>query len=339
MSISLSKHQRAQILIALLGVGLAFALWPYATGLIGAPVLAVICRPSFVWLARKIPPSIAAGLVVALTVFLLLVPGLSLAALAISEAEEMAGGIRQSPVLGELRTWSLGGFAIGQRLVTLGENAGQWIGTGAFSLIGTATKFALNMTIAMFGLYFLLLTSGEAWETVSPYIPFSDKNTEKLRERFRDVTNSTVIGTGLTALVQGLLVGLAFKVFGLPSPFFWGVITAVLSVLPVVGSGLVWGPGVVALILSQRYFAGTALLLWGLVVVASTDNVLRPLVYKKWARIHPLVTIVGALAGIRFFGVLGLLIGPLALSYFFELIVMYKDEYIAKEDYIPYGAL
>jgi len=85
-------------------------------------------------------------------------------------------------------------------------------------------------------------------------------------------------------------------------------------------------------IVEGRYGAGIAILVWGLIIVGSVDNIIRPIVYNRWAKIHPIVTLVGALAGIRYFGILGLLIGPLALSYFFELIQMYREEYIEEED-------
>jgi predicted PurR-regulated permease PerM len=164
---------------------------------------------------------------------------------------------------------------------------------------------------------------------VRPYIPFSARNAEKLRQRFRDVTTSTLIGTGLTAVVHGILVGLGFWVVGLPNAVFWGVVTMVFAILPVVGSGLVWGPGVIALFIDHRPGPAVGLALWGAVVVGNIDYVIRPMVVRRWAHIHPLVTLVGALAGVRFFGLLGLLVGPLALSYFFELIKMYREEYLS----------
>jgi predicted PurR-regulated permease PerM len=113
---------------------------------------------------------------------------------------------------------------------------------------------------------------------------------------------------------------------------FWGVVTFIVSILPVVGSGLVWGPGAASLALAGRWGWAIALVLWGILVVGNVDNVLRPLVYRRWARIHPFVTVIGAFAGIRWFGLLGLLIGPLAISYFFELIRMYRDEYLRSEE-------
>ena len=92
--------------------------------------------------------------------------------------------------------------------------------------------------------------------------------------------------------------------------------------------GLVWGPGAIALFLDHRVGAALVLAFVGLVVVGNVDYIIRPMVFRRWANIHPLVTLVGALAGVPFFGILGLLIGPLALSYFFELIKMYREEYL-----------
>src|SRR5436190_1826278 len=143
-----SNHQRAAILLLLLGAALVIALSPYGTGLIGIPVLYAVFAPVH-----------------------------------------------------------------------------EWLGSSAFGLVGTATRVVLNLTISLFGLFYLLLRPQETWDAVRPYIPFSAKNTEKLRQRFRDVTSATIIGTGLTAAVQGLLVGLGFWLTGLPNAVFWGVVT------------------------------------------------------------------------------------------------------------------
>jgi predicted PurR-regulated permease PerM len=140
-----------------------------------------------------------------------------------------------------------------------------------------------------------------------------------------------LIGTGLTASIQGLLVGVGFWVTGIPNALFWGVVTVIVAILPVVGSALVWGPGVAHLALVGRYGWAIALAVWGVVLVGNIDNVIRPMVFRRWAQIHPFITIIGAFAGIQYFGLLGLLIGPLAISYFFELIQMYRQEYLEDE--------
>lgn len=325
-----TDRQRAALLVALLGIGLALALAPYATGLIGAVVLYVILAPLNAALRRRLSPPATASLLTVLAIVLVLVPGLSFAGLIVSQAQEIATGVVESPLLKRLADPHLriGGFAIGPRLAALGENLVTWIGSSAFGLIGTATRLALNLTIAFFGLYFLLLRPKESWELVSRYIPFSHENTEQLRQRFRDVTNSTLVGTLLVAAVQGAMVAAAFAVAGLSNAVFWGAVTAIFAILPLVGSGMIWGPGAVLLALDGRWGAGIALAVWGLLVVGMVDNVLRPLIYRRWASIHPLVTLVGAIGGVRYFGILGILIGPLALSYFFELTRMYHQEYV-----------
>src|SRR5436305_9395398 len=247
-----TNHQRAALLVVLLGVALVIALTSYATGLIGIPVLYAVFTPVHEWLSLRVRPKLAASLVVALALFLIVVPGVSSAGLIVGQAQEIAGGVMRNPLLGRLRALRLGGMDLGPRLADLGAQVVAWIGSSAFGLVGTATRLALNLTISLFGLFYLLLRPGETWEAVRPYIPFSAKNTEKLRQRFRDVTTSTIIGTGLTAAAQGAILGLAFWIVGLPNALFWGVVTMVFGILPIVGSGLVWVPAAIALLISNR---------------------------------------------------------------------------------------
>ncbi len=308
-----------------------FALWPYTTGLVGGPVLFVIFRPAFRRLSPPLRPAVAAAVAVVLAVILLILPSLTVAGMVVGEVDDVIRRATESNLVGRLSELRVGPFALGPQLVTLGEAALGWVGASALNVVGAATRVALNVTIAMFGLYYLLLRSDAAWTRLAPYIPFNETNTLRLRTRFRDVTYSTLIGTGLIALVQGLLMAVSFWLVGLPSPLFWGVVTAVVSILPVVGSGLVWVPGAAALLFGGQYVAAGALTAIGVIIVGGADNVIRPIIYNHWAKIHPIVTLVGALAGIRFFGLLGLLIGPLALSYLFELIGMYREEYLEDE--------
>jgi predicted PurR-regulated permease PerM len=327
-----TKRDRAAFLIFILGMALVWTLWPFSTGLIGAPVLYVVFAPLYHWLARWIKPGVAAGVVVLLGLILVLGPGVSFLGIIAGEAQDIASGVIRSPILTRLRELRIGPYDVGAQIEALGSRLVAFIGSSALALLGTATRLAIQLTIAFFGLYYLLLRPQTAWKQVQPFIPFSRHNAEILRDRFRDVTISTLIGTGLTASVQGLLVGLAFWVTGIPNALFWGVVTIVLAILPVVGSGLVWGPGVLSLALEGQYGRAIGLALWGVIVVGNVDNVIRPIVFRRWAKIHPFITIIGAFAGIQYFGLLGLLIGPLAISYFFELIRMYRAEYLEDED-------
>lgn len=324
-----TNHQRAAFIIGLLGLALVVALMPFATGLLAIPVLYVVFDPLHRWLERHVKARAAAALVILTALFVIVVPGVSFATLIVTQAQEIASGVVQSPLLARLQQLHIGNTDLGPQLADLGSKVVSWIGSSAFGLIGTATRLTLNLVISLFGLYYLLLRAPETWEALRPYIPFSAENAERLRQRFRDVTTSTVIGTGLVAVIQGALVAVAFLVTGIPNAVFWGVVTVVFAILPVVGSGMVWAPGVLSLALDHRYTAAVLLALWGILVVGNVEYIIRPMVFRRWANIHPLVTLVGALAGVPYFGILGLLIGPLALSYFFELIRMYREEYLA----------
>ena len=327
-----TERQRAAWLVLALGIALTVALWPFSTGLIGAPVLYVVMAPLHRWLSRWMPPWFAAGVVIVLAIILILGPGLSFLGLIATEAQDMATGVIRSPLLARISRIRVGPYQVGAQLEQVGSQVVSFIGASALGLIGTATRAGIQLTIAFFGLYYLLLAPQMTWRAVRPFIPFSPASAEILRRRFADVTISTLVGTGLTATVQGIAVGLAFWVVGLSNPLFWGVVTIVFAILPVVGSGLVWGPGAAALAMDGRYGAAIGLAVWGIVVVGNVDNVIRPIVFRRWAQIHPFVTVIGAFMGLRYFGLLGLLIGPLAISYFFELIRMYRVEYLEDEE-------
>src|SRR5213595_4124371 len=274
-----SKQQSAAAIVLLLGVAIVIALSPYVTGLVGIPVLYAVFAPVQQWLARRMREQLAAILVVALALFLIVVPGVSFAGLVVGQAQQIAGSVVRNPILGRLAELKIAGVDLGPRIADLGAQVVSWIGSSAFGLIGTATRLALNLTISLFGLFYLLLRPEQTWEAVRPYIPFSAKNAEKLRQRFRDVTTSTIIGTGLTAAAQGAILGLAFWIVGLPNALFWGVVTMVFGILPIVGSALVWGPGALALILGHHALSGVLLALGGAVIVGNLDYVIRPMLF------------------------------------------------------------
>ncbi|MGH7528863.1 MAG: AI-2E family transporter [Gemmatimonadales bacterium] len=328
-----TKHQRAALIVFLLGAALLWALLPYLTGIIGIPVLAVLFAPLHNWLARRgLPETPTAVFVTLVGAVVVIVPGIALAGLLINEAQQVASSVLKSPVLERVSAIEVQGIPIGSRIAEIGGSLVSWIGGSAVGLVGTATRLTLNLTIAFFGLYYVLKVPGEdPWLDARPYVPFSPENTEKLGKRFKDVTVSTVIGTGVTAMIQGALLGVAFMIVGLPNALFWTVVTAALAILPVLGSGLVWGPAAVVLALQDRWTAAILLVIWGAAVVGSADNFIRPVIYRRYAAVHPLITLVGAIAGVSHFGLLGLLIGPLALSYLFELIRMYREEYLEPE--------
>jgi predicted PurR-regulated permease PerM len=324
------QRRLASIVVAILGIALVIGVLPYAGGLLAAPVLAILWNPLQQRLTRRMPASLAAALVLILTLILIVIPGAWLLTLLVAQAQNAVEALASSPLLARLdEEVRLGSIQLGPSIAGVGQSLLTWIGSNAFVLIGRATRSILSLLFALVGLYYLLIKPGAAWRAVTPFIPFSPERTRAVRDRFEAVTWSTVVGTGLNALVQGLLVSLAFKVVGLPNAAFWGAVTAVLSILPVVGSGLVLAPAAISLLLDGRIGAAIGLGLWGVLLVANVDNLLRPLVYRRYAQIHPMITLVGAVVGVEYFGLVGLVLGPLAIQYFLELVVVYREEYVA----------
>ena len=230
-----------------------------------------------------------------------------------------------------LSTLRLGPIDIGSRLSELGATAAGWVAAQATSLLGSAASTVLDLIIALFGVYYLLRAGNQAWISVRPFIPFSAEHADELLARFEMATRATLLGSVLIAVIQGSLVGAGFYVAGLPSALFWGVVATVASVLPVFGSAIVWVPGVLALFFGHHVVEAIVLAAFCGVIVSNIDNVVRPIVTQRISDVHPMITLVGAFAGLPVFGLLGLLLGPLSISYFFVLLRMYNDEYADRD--------
>lgn len=321
-----TPRARAAALVAALGIAIGAALLPFASGLLGIGVLYVICAPLHRRLARRVPERLAALLVLSLALLGVLLPLGVVVGIIVSEAPATLRALEETAVLGRISELRVGSIDLGTQLASAGGAAVGWLSQQAIAFFGSAARGTLSLVIAFFGLYYLLLYPGTVWRSVRAFLPFSDRTADALRVRFHRVTEATLVGTALTAMVQGTIVGLGFWAVGLPSAAFWGVITALVSVLPMLGSALVWVPGVVVLAMGEHWAAMAVLLAIG-VFAANVDNVVRLIVFKKVSNIHPMATLIGAFAGLKYFGLLGVLLGPLAIAYFFELLRMYRLEY------------
>lgn len=328
-----TKQQRASWMVAVLGLLIVIALAPYVSGLLGAPVLYILLAPLHAWLKRKLRSRrIATVLVILVALVGIVLPLTWVLSLMVGQAQSAAQTVVDSPLLDRLDELTVGPYAVGQELRELGSSLVGMLGGGAISVLGKVTRVTLNVVFAFFGLYYILKDPDGAWRAARPFIPFSDANVEILRERFASVTKATVLGSGLCAVAQGILMAFAFQLFGLGNAVFWGAVTMVFSIIPILGSGMIWVPGTVVLVMTDRLPAAIGLALFGLILIGNIDNLIRPWVYNRYAAIHPMITVIGAIAGVGYLGILGLLIGPLALMYFFELLRMYALEYLPNGD-------
>lgn len=323
----LQPRAQAGLVILLLGVGIAIALVPFLVGLLGALVLYVLGKPLHARLAGILAPQRAAVAVLVAIVAFVLVPAGLVLGLVVEQAPQAVRSVQETAILDRLGQLRVGAVDIGAELSRASRNLAGWLTSQAFDVVGVATRSVINLVIALVGVYYLMTGADRAWAAVVAYLPFSEGAAERLRERFYSVTQATFYGTVLTAVVQGALIGIGFRVAGLPSPVFWAVIAAFASILPLVGGALVWLPATVVLLAEGDTAHALFLGLWGGLLVSNIDNLIRPLVFRRISNLHPLTTLVGAFAGLRYFGLLGVLVGPLAITYFFELLRIFDEEY------------
>lgn len=322
-----TARNRAALLIVVLVAAVVVALVPFISGLLGAAVLYVIFIRFHGWFARALSPRIAAPITLVAALLLIAVPLVWLVAMLINQAPDALRTIQDSALFARVGELRIGSIRVGTELAKASGTIVSWISTQLFSFVGSATSAVLNLVIAFFGLFYMLRSGNGMWAVIREYIPFSAHTADALRDRFFGVTEAMLLGSGLVAVVQGTIVGIGFAIVRLPDPLFWGTIAAFASILPMLGSALVWLPAVLVLLAQSRYGAAVTLIVLGGGIAGNIDNLIRPLVYRRVSNIHPMITLVGAFAGVRYFGLVGLLLGPLAIAYVFELLHFYREDY------------
>jgi predicted PurR-regulated permease PerM len=198
---------------------------------------------------------------------------------------------------------------------------------GSFVLgaLGTGASFLLML----FVLFFVLRDGPALAQKIVQLLPIEDRRRARLRQHLTDVTRAVFLGIGLTALVQGALVGVGFWIAGLPSPLVFGVVAALVSLIPIVGAALIWLPG--ALFLAARGDYGYAIFLaaWGAIVVGMVDNFLRPMLISGRAEVPTIAVFVGVMGGLAAFGFIGLFVGPIVLGLLVALFRYESDKLAA----------
>jgi predicted PurR-regulated permease PerM len=191
-------------------------------------------------------------------------------------------------------------------------------------------EFVFNFVVMLFAMYYLYLSGPDALKELRRLSPLRSEVEDTIISKFKDMTVATFQVTLVTSLAQGFTGGLVFFLFGVPAPILWGAVMSFLSLLPVIGMSLVWGPAAIYYILTGAVGKGVLLAAIFIVIVGSMDNILRPILLRQRVQIPTLWVFLGVLGGISVFGFLGLVLGPLAVAVLFALIEIYKVEFRAE---------
>ena len=210
-----------------------------------------------------------------------------------------------------------------ERAAALVGKAGQFL----FDSLSAATKgtvsFLFQLFVLLYAMFFFLIDGRRILEKILYYMPLDERDEHKMAEEFVSVTRATLKGTLLIGVVQGSLAGVAFWIAGIDGPVFWGTVMTFLSVVPGVGTALVWLPAALILFATGRIGAAIFLFFFCLLVVGSADNLLRPWVVGRDTEMHDLLIFLGTVGGLFFFGVLGFIIGPILTALFVTIWEIY----------------
>lgn len=329
------KYWRYSLFVLLVGLGVTIfvKLTPFLGGLLGAATIYVLLRGQMWYLSERKHwrRSLAASLLMAEAVFLFLIPvSLVIWMLVVRiqditlDPQSVVTPLRHAAFLIRQRTgYDLWQESNLQSLLAWLPKIGQWI-------VGSIADFALNLVVLLFVLYFMLIGGGRMEDYVREILPFNRTTGRKVMREIRMIVRSNAIGIPLLAIVQGIVAYAGYLIFGAPSPLFWGVVTCFATIIPIIGTGLVWVPLAGYMALDGHWGPAIGLCAYGMIVVTHVDNVVRFVMQKKLADTHPLVTIFGVFIGLSLFGFMGVIFGPLMLAMFIFCVDVFKKSYLEK---------
>lgn len=334
-----SLKQRKFIVIgiaAVLGLFIAWALADIFTAFLGALIFYVLFRPLHIYFTEQCSwnRSLSAITIILFSFVAVILPFSLLSGMIVNKI--MAYREDPTEILELIRR--LNHFAevklnTPHVLESLLSRAQDWAFGSFSSAVNGVFAALVKLTIMYFVLYYML-TGYQAVEAAAvKYMPFRYRNSMRFFKELKNITYSNVIGQGVISVIQGTLVGIGFLIFGLRDPFFWAVISIFLSFLPVVGAPLVFVPAGIICISNGDMVAGIGIMAWGFILVTNIDNVMRMMIARRLADTHPLITIVGIVIGLPYFGILGLVFGPLLLSYFILIIKMYESRFVQQRTF------
>ncbi len=344
------KKLPSYFLIALVLASLYFAyilFRPFIAVIVMGAIFALMLHWLYKWLLAKLKgrDSLAALLTVLAFVLVIIIPVGNFVALLVKESIDSLPKLEQRIASGEvseafnqtvdqLKVWQerflpfvdFSSIDFRALILDIGRKFSNFIVANASVILSGTTNFIISLFFMLITMYYLLKDGERFVVRVMKLTPMPSKYDVRLFEKFRDMSRSTVLGSLVTAVAQGILASIAYAIAGLP-PLFLGVATGVASLIPVVGTGLVWVPVAIVLAIAGKWFAAIFLAAYGVLVIGLSDNIIRTYVIGSKTKIHPLLIFFSIFGGVALWGVLGIIFGPLLLSMILTVFHIYELEY------------
>jgi predicted PurR-regulated permease PerM len=306
---------------------------PYIGALVLGVTFAIIFKPVYERLRERLKSAgLAAAATIVLVVVLVFTPLTLIAYEIFQQATEIyadlaSGNDTLTSHISGLVEGTLQRYGIPPSSVNVNEYARQalgWLLGNLGPLFSGIAQVALTVFLGLFGLYYFLRDGDEFRRQVVDLIPLENEYAEKILDKMSRAVNSVVKGTLVVAMIQGLVAGVGFTIFGVPHPAFWGSVAAFAALVPTLGTSLILIPSVLFLLFTGHMYAAVGLLIWGFFAVGLIDNMLAPYLVRRGTQIHSFFILLGVLGGVNLFGPIGILMGPLVIALFFALIDLYK---------------
>jgi predicted PurR-regulated permease PerM len=341
----INRKLQLQFLVFLLGLILLlsfFILKPFLAPLALAAVFAVVLQPLFKRILKYVPNrnGFAPLSTVFISVVCIVIPLWFIGIHIFKEAAQLyaslvAGQDRQDIAitliksLGQLSENFIPGTAgffnnLSANLDVYIKEGLTWLTQHLGGALSTLSGLLLDLFIFLVSLYYLLQDGPKLKKALIALSPLEDRDDKIIFDRLESAVNSVVKGSLLIAFIQGILTALGFIFFSVPNGVLWGTVTVIAALIPGIGTALVVIPGVIYLFIVGNTISAIGLLLWGVIVVGTIDNLLRPTVVGRDLQLHPLFILLSVLGGLVFFGPIGLFLGPIIMSLLFAFISIYS---------------
>ena len=316
------------LFLAAIFSGMTYGMYNRILGKLKSPALAAIVTILVVLLGIVLPLSAFAGIVAAEAVQVTQSVGPWLQR-QLSHPDEIERWLDNLPFAESITPYKQ---QVSSKLGELAQSIGTFLVATIAHLTAGTVGFFLQLFVMLYAMFFFLIGGPRILRLILYYLPLESEQENQMVERFVSVTRATLKGSLVIGIVQGALAGGAFAVIGVPSPAFWGTVMAVLSIIPGVGTALVWIPACIWLAATGRFGAAIALAAWCAVVVGTVDNFLRPRLIGRDTKMSDLLVLLGTLGGLIMFGAIGFIVGPILAALFVTVWDIYGKAFA---DYLP----
>lgn len=325
---------------------LGWLLWPFLSVIVLATVITGVFSPVYRFLNARMKPTLSSLLTCILIFFVLFVPIIFFVGILANEAYDLYLTAREAVQTMQIRdlmeqsqlidkanevlarfNLEITAAQITNIVSEIGRVVGLFLYEQLSSITANVLSFIINFFFMLLIIFYLLIDSKRLASYIVGISPLPDDQDQILIRKFKDMSGAILIGNGLGGLIQGILGGLVFWIFGLKSPFLWGVVMGLLAFLPIVGIGGVFIPAAIYLFLSGRIGAGIFFLAFYMLLSGSIEYFFKPKLVGQRVQMHTLLVFLSIIGGLKLFGILGIIYGPLVVTAFLTLADIYESSY------------